>query len=128
MFRCPAMAVLAFVLFGMTPALAFNYAGYRATELDDLLEQPRPKGGADVFAPTALRVVATLSAYGAPCATGALKKFMLTSGISKALIDSTPITKCIRVRSKKGKEASLFIQDAVAAGLPKEIALGSALT
>ena len=128
MFRTFATAVLASVLFGTTPAPAFNYAGYRASELDDLLEQPRPKDGADVFAPTALRVVATLSAYGTPCATGALKKFMLMSGMSNALIDSTPITKCIRVRSKKGTEASLFIQDAVADGLPKEISLGSVLT
>ena len=128
MFRCFAIAVLAFVLFGMTPASAFNRAGYRAAELDDLLGLPRPKEGVTIFAPTALRLVATLSSYGTPCATGALKKFMLTSGISSALIDRTPITKCIQVRSREGKEASLFIQDIVAKALPKEVSLGSVIT
>jgi hypothetical protein len=128
MFRCWAVMVLAFVLCGMASAQTFNYAGYRAAELDDLLGLPRPKDGVTVFSPTALRVVATLSAYGTPCATGALKKFMLMSGISKDRIDGTPITTCIQVRSKKGKAASLFIQDAVAEALPKEVSLGSAVT
>jgi hypothetical protein len=42
-------------------------------------------------------------------------------------VEATPITRCVKVRSAKGKVQSVFIQDKVAEFLPKEVPLGSKL-
>jgi murein DD-endopeptidase MepM/ murein hydrolase activator NlpD len=49
-------------------------------------------------------------------------------GFDKAQIDGVQASRCIKVRSAKGKEALLFIQDVVRAHLPGEVPLGGSLT
>jgi hypothetical protein len=43
-------------------------------------------------------------------------------------VDRFSVTRCITVRSAKGRSLQLFIQDQVAAYLPKEVPIGSAIT
>jgi hypothetical protein len=38
------------------------------------------------------------------------------------------MTRCIKLRSARGKEVRLFIQDVVAEALPKEVSLGDPVT
>jgi hypothetical protein len=47
---------------------------------------------------------------------------------AKEQIDGVQASRCIKVRSAKGKEALLFIQDVVRAYLPGEVPLGSPVT
>jgi len=53
---------------------------------------------------------------------------MRKSGIAKDAIASTKITRCIEVKSAKGRQYPLFIQDALADSLAKEVQPGGKLT
>ena len=121
-------AAAAVALLCASAAHGFDYSRYQAADLDEIIEQPRPRTGADLLPQTPLKIIGTLIAYGEPCNTGFLKKAMLMGGITQATIDAVPVTRCIKLRTAKGKEVRLFIQDAVSDFLPKEIPLGSAVT
>src|SRR5215471_10605573 len=105
----------------------FDYSRYQAADLDKILEQPRPDSGVDL-AGERLKIIGTLSAYGEPCNTFFLKEAMLMGGIPQSTIDAAAITQCIKLRSARGKDVRLFIQDKVAEFLPKEIRIGDAVT
>jgi len=72
-----------------------------------------------------MKLKVTLVAYAEACKTGFLMKSMSMAGVADP---NVKITRCIQVRSAKGKQLRLFIQDVVADFLPKEVPLGSALT
>jgi hypothetical protein len=110
------------------PALAFDYARYQMADLDDILAQPRPKTGFDVNNAKPLRLEVTLVSYDATCAAWAILPSMRMLGFPQGQIDNVQATRCIKVRSAKGKEALLFIQDVVRAFLPREVPLGSPVT
>ncbi|MCC8959577.1 M23 family metallopeptidase [Bradyrhizobium sp. Pear77] len=110
------------------PALAFDYARYKETDLDDVLAQPRPKTGFDLNGSKPLRLEVTLVSYEETCAIQSLESTMRMQGFTKEQIDGTQVSRCIKVRSAKGKEAILYIQDVVRAFLPREVPLGSRLT
>jgi hypothetical protein len=111
----------------VSESFGFDYGRYQAADLDDIIAQKRPATGADVFRALPYRMTVTLSSYAEPCNATFLKRSMIMVAIPKAQVDATPITRCIKVRSAKGKVQSVFIQDKVAEFLPREVPLGSKL-
>jgi Peptidase family M23 len=111
-----------------TPAFAFDFARYQAADLDDILAQPRPQTGLDLNGAKPLRLEVKLVSYGETCAVQTIPPAMTMLAFSKEQIDSVQATRCIKVRSARGKEALLFIQDVVRAHLPGEVPLGGSLT
>jgi hypothetical protein len=107
-----------------TPALAFDFARYKPADLDDILAKPRPQSGLDLHDAKPLRLEVTLVSYQETCAVQAIPTAMTMLGFSKEQIDGVQASRCIKVRSAKGKEAMLFIQDVVRAYLPREVPLG----
>jgi peptidase M23-like protein len=113
-------------LFDLLPAYGFDYGRYEAADLDALLARKRPQSGLDLYAASALKLTVTLASYAAPCQTGLLRKSMTMAGVS--FPEGTQITRCINVRSAKGKPLRMFIQDAVSDVLQKEVPLGRSVT
>jgi murein DD-endopeptidase MepM/ murein hydrolase activator NlpD len=116
------------VLLGAPSAWGFDHARYEASDLDALLTQRRPQSGIDIYPARPLKLKVTLLSYGEGCQTGLLSKTMLTAGIPKDRVDTLQVTRCIKVRSGKGKDLRMFIQDEVSSFLPKEVPLGGSLT
>jgi hypothetical protein len=116
------------VLLGSPSAWGFDYTRYEATDLDALMAQPRPRSGVDIYQTRPLKLKVTLISYAEGCLTSLLNKSMITAGVPKAQVDTLQVTSCIKVRSAKGKELRMFIQDVVASFLPKEVPLGSPMT
>lgn len=110
------------------PALAFDYARYKDADLDDVLAQPRPRTGMDLNGSKPYRLEVTLLSYEETCAVQSVPVTMRMLGYTPEQIDGVQASRCIKVRSAKGKEALLFIQDVVRAFLPREVPLGSRLT
>ena len=110
-------------------AEAFDYARYQAADLDGLARRKPALGlGIDVPAMRSVRLDVTLASPATSCPTKVLKWAMRTSGIAKDTIQSTPISHCIKVKSAKGRSYSIFIQDALADSLAKEVQPGGKLT
>ncbi|PDT73571.1 M23 family metallopeptidase [Bradyrhizobium sp. C9] len=110
------------------PALAFDYARYKTADLDELLAQPRPKTGVDLNGAKPYRLEVTLVSYEETCAVQSVATTMRMLGFKPDQIDGVQASRCIKVRSAKGAEALVFIQDVVRAFLPREVPLGSGLT
>ncbi len=110
------------------PAFAFDYARYQPADLDDILAQPRPKTGLDLHGATPLRLEVKLVSYEEGCAVEAIGPAMRMLNFAKEVIDSLQASRCIKVRSAKGNETLLFIQDVVRAFLPREVPLGSTVS
>jgi len=109
-------------------ATEFNFARYKETDLDEFLARRRPASGMDIVPMLPLKLDVTLVSYGKPCEVFALKQSMLMGGISKQDIDELQVSTCIRVRSAKGRELEVFIQDIVNGFLPNEVPIGSKLS
>jgi hypothetical protein len=110
-------------------AEAFDYGRYQAADLDSLAARKPALGlGVDVPAMRSVRLDLTLASHATPCPTRVLKWAMRTSGIAKDAIQSTPISRCIKVKSAKGRPYSMFIQDALADSLANEVQQGGKLT
>jgi len=62
------------------------------------------------------------------CPTKYLNGRCEKSGIAKDAVASTPITRCIAVKSEKGRQYPGFIQDALAGSLAKDVQPGGTLT
>ena len=75
-----------------------------------------------------LKFDVTLASHGEPCNSFALKQSMLMGGVSQESIDALQVMNCIKVRSAKGRELSVFIQDVVNGFLPGEVPVGSKLS
>jgi hypothetical protein len=116
------------LLLSAVQAWGFDYARYQASDLDELIAQKRPQTGVDIHPGRPHRFTARLVRYGEPCQTGMLKRAMIVGGAPKAMVDATPITRCIVVRSVRNKDVRLFIQDQVASHLPAEVPLDHAVT
>jgi hypothetical protein len=97
----------------------FDYSRYQAADLDEILEQPRPKSGVDL-AGARLKIIGTLIAYGEPCYTCSLKIAMLMGGIPQSTIDAAAITQCIKLRSARGKEVGVVRAPVSLVGSPLE--------
>jgi hypothetical protein len=123
------LLVLTLILAWTGAAEAFDYARYQAADLDALARRKPALGlGVDVPAMRSVRLDVTLDSPAAPCPTRVVKWAMRTSGIAKDAIQSTPISRCIKVKSAKGRSYSMFIQDALADGLAREVQPGGKLT
>ena len=123
----------AFIIAGLAvllaaPALAFDYARYKTADLDDLLAQPRPKTGVDLNDAKPYRLEVTLVSYEETCAVQSVAATMRMMGFTPDQIDGVQASRCIKVRSAKGAEVLVFIQDVVRAFLPREVPLGTGLT
>jgi hypothetical protein len=115
-------------LLGILPAFGFNYTRYEATDLDALLAQKRPAKGVDIYPALPLKLTVALAGYGEPCQTALLMRAIMMAGIPKDQVDAVKVTRCIKIRSAKGKVLQVFIQDEIAGFLPKEVPLGKTLT
>ena len=126
--RKPATLAAALLLGGALPAWAFDYARYQVTDLDQLMAQKRPKAGVDLYPARPMKLKVALAGYAEGCESGLLKRSMVMAEIPKDQVDALAISRCIKIRSPKGKELKIFIQDVVADFLPKEVPLGSSIT
>lgn len=106
----------------------FNFARYKETDLDEFLARRRPTSGLDVYPMSPLKLDVTLASQGGPCASGALKRTLIMSGMPKTDADGLQVTNCITVRSAKGRELKVFIQDVVYGFLPDEVPVGDKLS
>jgi hypothetical protein len=106
----------------------FNFARYKETDLDEFLARRQPATGLDVYPMSPLKLDVTLASHGEPCASGALKRSLIMSGMPKQDADSLQATNCITVRSAKGQELKVFIQDVVYGFLPGEVPVGDKLS
>lgn len=106
----------------------FNFARYKETDLDEFLARRRPVTGMDVYPMAPLKLDVTLASHGGPCASGALKRSLIMGGMPKADADGLQVTNCITVRSAKGRELKVFIQDVVYGFLPGEVPVGDKLS
>ncbi|MFK4656769.1 hypothetical protein ABIF97_006703 [Bradyrhizobium japonicum] len=106
----------------------FNFARYKETDLDEFLARRRPATGLDVYPMSPLKLDVTLASHGEPCASGALKRSLIMSGMPKTDADALQATNCITVRSAKGRELKVFIQDVVYGFLPAEVPVGDKLS
>src|SRR5262249_48348013 len=113
---------------GVAPALSFDFARYQPADLDDILAQPRPRTGLDLHRAEPVRLEVKLVSYEETCPVEAIRPTMLMLNFPKEMIDSLQASRCIKVRSAKGNEALLFVQDVVRAFLPREVPLGSTVT
>lgn len=111
-----------------TPAFAFDFARYQPADLDDILAKPRSQTGFDLHGAKPLRLEVKLVSYQETCDLQAIPPVMRMLGFTKEQIDGVQATRCIKVRSAKGKEALIFIQDVVRAHLPGEVPLGGPVT
>jgi peptidase M23-like protein len=110
-------------------AAAFDYDRYKAADLDAIATRKPPAGlGVDVFPVRSLRFEVTLAAQAAPCPTKFLKWAMATSGIPKEFIETVSISRCIQVKSAKGRLFTMYVQDALTEHLEKEVSKGGKLT
>jgi hypothetical protein len=126
--RLFALAGLALML-GAGAAAAFDYPSYQAADLDVLARRKPQLGlGADIPSVQSVRLDATLVEQADECPTKYLKWAMRKSGIAKDAVQSTAVTRCIAVKSAKGREYPLFIQDALAGSLAKDVKVGGKLT
>jgi hypothetical protein len=109
-------------------AWGFDYGRYQAADLDNVIAELRPNAGVDIYPVVPLRMTVALTSYATACDTVLLKKAMIAAAIPRDQVEAGQITSCIKVRSAKGQVVPLFIQDKVAAFLPKEVPLGSQVT
>jgi hypothetical protein len=124
-----ALAGLMLILPGAGTAQAFDYGRYQPADLDVLARRKPPLGlGADVHPLQSVRLDVTLAAQAEACPTRYLKWAMRKSGIAKQAVNDTPIRQCIKVKSAKGRLLPIYIQDALAAGLVKEVPQGAKMT
>ena len=114
------------LLLGMLPAFGFNYQRYEAADLDAVLGQNRPRAGFDTYPALPLKLDVTLASYAEPCQTDLLIRVMKMVGLT--IDPKVKISRCIKVRSSKGAQLRVFIQDLVSDFLPKEVPLGHQLT
>ncbi|MGJ4929970.1 M23 family metallopeptidase [Bradyrhizobium sp. HKCCYLS2038] len=124
-----AIVLLALVvLAGHRAEAAFDFARYKEASLDDLLALPRPRTGVDVKRAAPFKLEVTLSDVGGVCPSEFLKRSMLISGFTKEQVDALGVSHCIKVRSAKGRELKVFVQDIVYGFLPREVPVGGKLT
>jgi len=107
----------------------FDPARYEAADLDIISARKPPMGnGVDIFPMRTYRFEVTLVTQATPCKTNFLRWAMQTSGIKKSEVESIPVSRCIKVKSPKGKVLSVFIQDVLSESLEKEVPLNGKLT
>jgi hypothetical protein len=118
-----------FLMLAAGAAAAFDYDSYQQADLDMLARRKPQLGlGADIAPVQSVRFDATLVEQAEECRTKYLKFAMRKSGIAKDVIAATPVTRCITVKSAKGREYPLFIQDVLASGLGRDVKPGGQLT
>jgi murein DD-endopeptidase MepM/ murein hydrolase activator NlpD len=109
-------------------ASAFDYSHYLPADLDAIAARKPSGPGVDVLPLETYRFDVTLVSQAAPCPNDFLKWAMPTSGVEQKFIDNVSITKCIRVKSAKGRPLDVFIQDQLADSFAKEVPPGGKLT
>jgi hypothetical protein len=118
-----ALALFCCASFGQ----GLNFAQYKPADLDKILAQPRPQKGVRMEGPQKLWFEVKMAAFAESCDATFLKKAMVTLGAKKEMVESVPISKCVKVTSAKGVTTPVYIQDRVAKYLPKDASVGSIL-
>lgn len=125
------LALLSLLVAAIVPPAAraeFNFARYKETDLDEFLARRRPASGMDLYPMSPLKLDVTLASQGGPCANDLLKKALILNGMPKQDVDGVQATNCITVRSAKGRELKVFVQDVVYGFLPNEVPVGDKLS
>jgi hypothetical protein len=124
--RAPRFTCLIAILLvlGALPTWGFDYARYMPADLDKLIEQARPAAGVDIFPARPLLITVALASFSEPCDTRLLKSV----GLGIEWNPAAPVTRCIKVRTAKGRIVKLFIQDKVGDAIPHELELGGVMT
>ena len=106
----------------------FPWDSYKAVDIDSIYEtdmklESQTSTGQKIWSPLRkLHFTSALIGYPQSCNLGNLGYALSVNGVS--LKSLPPISTCIRLKSPKGREFDLFIQDQVGSFLPKEIKLG----
>jgi hypothetical protein len=109
-------------------AQGFHWDSYKAEDIDSIYESDMklesPSGaGQKIWSPLRkLHFKSALLAYPQSCKLNNLGYALSVNGVS--LQNLPPISTCIRLKSPKGREFSVFIQDQVGSFLPREVKLG----
>jgi hypothetical protein len=109
-------------------AQGFPWDSYKAVDIDsiyetDMKQESTASAGQKIWSPLRkLHFTSALIGYPESCKLGNLGYALTVNGVS--LKSLPPISTCIRLKSSKGREFSVFIQDQVGSFLPKEIKLG----
>ncbi|GAB1233596.1 hypothetical protein UT4_20640 [Ferrigenium sp. UT4] len=109
----------------------FPFASYPDADIDqiidrDIVHKHDKTNGVDIWTPFhKVHITAKLLDYPKACNNEFLGRALAISKVSLQTLP--PITTCIRVKSRKGNEQTLFIQDQVGAFLSKEVQIGGTL-
>ncbi len=122
--KFPPYLVVLFAVLAFSPAFAADSKKYNYGNLDEIVMLPRPTMGVQMVMPQKLRFRLFLTQQPQPCNTAFIKRAMVMQGTPKEVVEQTPITKCISVRTVKGSTATFFIQDKVAETLSQQVKLG----
>lgn len=108
------------------PWFSYKYADIDAAYDTDTQVETGVTPGQKIWSPPKkFHFTATLLSYAENCDLGKLPSLLAMSGIS---LESMPkITTCIRIKSAREREMTVFIQDQLNEYLPKEIKLGEQL-
>ncbi|MBA4381966.1 MAG: hypothetical protein C0406_05310 [Sideroxydans sp.] len=107
---------------------SFPFASYPAADLDlliktDIVNKHDKSNGVDIWSPfRKIHVTAKLLEYPKACNNAFLGRALAVSNVS--LQNLPPINTCIRIKSRKGNEQNVFIQDQVGDFLSKEVRIG----
>lgn len=110
---------------------SFPFASYPDADIDqiidnDIVHKHDKSNGVDIWTPfRKVHVTAKLLEYPKACDNAFLGRALAVSKIS--LQNLPPITTCIRIKSRKGNEQTVFIQDQVGAFLSKEVKIGGSV-
>jgi hypothetical protein len=98
----------------------FDFSAYKSADLDDLLNNPPDVRGMRVFKNYKIAIEGELEEYPKQCDTNNLKTSMRNVW---GITDPIPVSSCIKVKTKQGRSIKLFIQDAPANYIAKEVKL-----
>jgi hypothetical protein len=110
---------------------SFPFASYPTADIDQLIENDivhkhDKSNGVDIWTPfRKVHVTAKLLEYPKACDNAFLGRALALNKVS--LQSLPPITTCIRIKSHKGNEQTVFIQDQVGEFLSKEVKIGGSV-
>jgi hypothetical protein len=124
------MTSYALALLMMQPVIVFaqNFAGYRTTTLDTVVEEWNEKTktlgpGVSLSPPAKVEFIAKMNGSPTPCNNGALVVVLRMIGFED-LLKQVKVSHCIAVTSAKGRTVTAYVQDVLVPGLNSDAKVG----
>ena len=118
------------ILLLLLPDLAFaeNFAGYRTTTLDDVIDawngETKAEGPGISFShPEKIRFVATMREAPVACSTAILATVLRMMNFSD-LLKQVKITHCVTFTSARGRSVISYVQDVLVPGFNTDVGIG----